>query len=320
MKIVIPGGSGQMGQVLARHFQAAQHEVVVLSRRPQNDPWKTVIWDGRSVDAWAAELDMADVIINLAGRSVNCRYNAENRAAIMNSRLDSTRAIGTALAAAPQRQRTWLQASTATIYAHRFDAANDEFTGVIGGQEPNLPDTWRFSIDVATSWEAAAEEFNIPGTRLVLLRMAMMMSPDREGVFDVLSGLVRRGLGGQNGNGKQYVSWIHDADFVRSLSWIIDRDHLSGPINLAAPNPLPNADFMRALRQAQGIMIGLPATAWMLEIGAYFMRTETELLLKSRRVVPGKLRQDGFEFRFPTWPEAAADLTRRHKEIVAHTN
>jgi uncharacterized protein (TIGR01777 family) len=314
MKIIIPGGTGQVGTVLARAFHRDGHEVVVLSRTPRAAPWRVVPWDARTVGDWAAELDGADAVINLAGRSVNCRYTPANRRAIKESRVDSTRAVGAVIARAARPPRVWLQASTATIYAHRYDAPNDETTGLLGGAERDAPDTWRFSIDVATSWERALDEVAVPGTRKVKLRSAMVMSPDRGGVFDVLLGLVRRGLGGPTGDGRQYVSWIHDEDFVRAVSWLIERDTLEGPVNLAAPNPVPNAEFMRALREAWGIRFGLPATAWMLEVGAFFLRTETELVLKSRRVVPGRLLQDGFTFRFPAWPEAARDLCRRWRE------
>jgi hypothetical protein len=208
----------------------------------------------------------------------------------------------------------WLHASTATIYAHRYDTANDEATGILGGSEEDAPDTWRFSIDVARSWEKAADEFALPRTRTILLRSAMTMSPDRGGVFDTLLSLVRWGLGGASGDGRQYVSWIHDVDFIRAVHWLIDRPEFAGPINLTAPNPLPNAEFMRTLRAAWGRRVGLPAAKWMLEIGAFFLRTETELMLKSRRVVPGRLQESGFEFQFPTWAEAAADLCRRWRE------
>jgi uncharacterized protein (TIGR01777 family) len=315
MKVLIPGGTGQVGTVLARAFHQEAHEVVVLSRTPRAAPWRVVPWDARTVGAWAADLDGADAVINLAGRSVNCRYTPENRRAIKESRVDSTRAVGAAIARAARPPRVWLQASTATIYAHRYDAPNDEATGLLGGAEPDAPDTWRFSIDVAAAWEQALDEAVVPGTRKVKLRSAMVMSPDRGGVFDVLLGLVRRGLGGRAGDGRQYVSWIHDEDFVRAVSWLIERDTLAGPVNLASPNPVPNAEFLRALREAWGVRFGLPATAWMLEVGAFFLRTETELVLKSRRVVPGRLLQDGFVFRFPTWPEAARDLCCRWRRL-----
>jgi uncharacterized protein (TIGR01777 family) len=225
----------------------------------------------------------------------------------MDSRVDSTRAVGAAIAAADRPAPVWLQAGTATIYAHRYDAPNDERDGILGGAEPGVPDTWRFSIDVARTWERTAVQAAPPTTRLVLLRSAMIMSPDRGGVFDVLLGLVRRGLGGRAGDGRQYISWIHHDDFVRALRLLVERDDLDGAVNVAAPNPLPNADFMRALRDAWGARAGLPATRWMLEAGAVLMRTETELVLKSRRVVPGRLLDAGFEFRFPDWPQAARD-------------
>jgi uncharacterized protein (TIGR01777 family) len=311
MKIVIPGGSGQVGTVLARAMHADGHDVCVLSRRPAAVPWRCVRWDGRTLEHWVDEFGGADVVINLAGRSVNCRYHARNRKIITESRVESTRAVGQAIANCDRPPRVWLQASTATIYAHCFDAPNDEATGILGGHEPNAPDTWRFSIDVATAWEKAANESTIPKTRLVLMRSAMTMSPDRGGIFDTLLGLVRRGLGGRSGDGRQYVSWIHKRDFVRSVYWLIDREDLSGAVNLASPNPLPNAEFMRELRRAYGIRVGLPATRSMLEVGAVLLRTETELILKSRRVVPRRLLESGFSFEFPKWRDAAANLCRQ---------
>ncbi len=228
--------------------------------------------------------------------------------------------IGEAIARVGRPPAVWLQAGTATIYAHRYDAPNDEASGVLGGSEPRAPDTWRFSIDVATAWERALDEAQTPKTRKVKLRSAMTMSPDPGGVFDVLLGLVRRGLGGRAGDGRQFVSWIHDQDFVRAIYHIIEHDTLTGAVNLAAPGPVPNADFMRTLRQAWGIGFGLPAARWMLEIGAVFLRTETELILKSRRVVPGRLIQNGFAFNFPTWPEAARDLCYRWREMRLSKN
>lgn len=315
MKIVIPGGSGQVGTVLARAFHTDGHQVSVLSRRPEKAPWRVVQWDGQNLGDWTQELEGADVVINLAGRSVNCRYTPENRRSILESRVLATRAVGEAIARAEQPPRVWLQASTATYYAHRYDAPNDEETGILGGAEPNAPDTWRFSIEVARAWEEALEEAKTPRTRKVALRSAMTMSPDAGGIFDTLLTLVRRGLGGQSGDGRQYVSWIHQTDFIRAITYLIENDTLSGPVNVAAPNPLPNAEFMRELRRAWGISFGLPATAWMLEIGAVFLRTETELILKSRRVVPGRLLKEGFTFHFPTWPEVARDLCHRWREM-----
>jgi uncharacterized protein (TIGR01777 family) len=274
-------------------------------------PWRVVAWDPARPDGWAAELDGADVVLNLAGRSVNCRYTPANREEILRSRTETVAAVGAAIRSARRPPAVWLQASTATIYAHRYDAPNDEATGRIGGGEPGAPDTWRFSIEVATSWERALDEQVTPGTRKVALRSAMIMSPDRGGIFDTLLTLVRRGLGGTAGDGRQYISWIHEDDFLGALRWILRRPQLDGAINLAAPEPLPNREFMAALRRAAGVRIGLPATRWMLELGALAMRSETELILKSRRVVPRRLLEDGFRFKWPEWPAAARDLCER---------
>jgi uncharacterized protein (TIGR01777 family) len=318
MRIVIPGGTGQVGTLLARAFHERGDQVAVLSRSPQAAPWRVVKWDAETLGDWASELEAADVVINLAGRSVNCRYNAENRKLITESRVKSTQVVGEAIARASRPPRIWLQASTATIYAHSYDKANDEATGIIGGSEPNSPDTWNFSIDVVTSWERAVNEAVTPHTRKVLLRSAIVMSPDRGGAFDMLLRLVRFGLGGRAGDGRQYVSWIHDQDFIRSIFWLIDHDDFEGPVNLAAPNPLPNSEFMQALRAAWGTRIGLPATDWMLEIGAFLLRTETELILKSRRVVPRRLLESGFTFQFPNWGEAVKDLCYRWRDMPSN--
>jgi uncharacterized protein (TIGR01777 family) len=314
MKVVIPGGFGQVGTLLARAFVRDGHEVVALSRTPATAPWRVVAWDARTLGNWAAELEGADVVINLAGCSVNCRYTTANRRAIIDSRVESTRVVGEAIASAKRPPRVWLQASTATLYAHRYDAPNDEATGIIGGGEPGAPETWRFSIDVVRRWEKALDEAITPQTRKVKLRSAMTMSPDAGGVFDTLLGLVRRGLGGQSGDGRQFMSWIHETDFVAAIYWLIEHADIDGPVILAAPKPLPNAEFMRALREAWGISFGLPATRWMLEIGTFFMRSETELILKSRRVIPGRLLQHGFNFKFPDWPGAARELCQRWRE------
>lgn len=311
MKIVLPGGSGQVGTLLARAFQQDGHEVVVLSRKLYKAPWRVALWDAKTVGDWAGEVDGADAVINLAGRSVNCRYTPENRRLIKESRVFSTQAVGRAIAQAKQPPHIWLQSSTATIYAHRYDAPNDELTDILGGTEPDVPDTWRFSIDVAKFWEQAVDDAGTPQTRKVKLRSAMVMDPEPGGVFDVLLGLVRHGLGGTEGEGRQYLSWIHGTDFVRALLWIIERQHLDGAINLSSPHSLPNTEFLRVLRDAWGIPLGLPAPEWLLEIGTFLLQTETELVLKSRRVVPTRLLQDGFTFQFPSWPEAAQDLCRQ---------
>jgi uncharacterized protein (TIGR01777 family) len=315
MKILIPGGTGQIGRILRRHLHAEGHEIVVLSRsdRADGSPGRMVRWDLLGSGAWTAEFNGADVVVNLAGRSVNCRYTPANRSAILQSRVQSTEAIAQAISRADRPPTLWLQSSTATLYGHRFDAPNDETSGWIHRNAPGYRASWDFSVQVAEAWETAVSRHPTPHTRKVLLRSAMTMSCDRGGVFDVLLGLVRKGLGGTNGSGRQFVSWIHEQDFVNALRWILAHDHLEGPVNLAAPVPLPNRDFMRALRHAWGVPLGLPATEWMLEIGALFLRTETELILKSRRVVPGRLLESGFTFEYPDWPTAAAELCTRFR-------
>ncbi|MEV4254740.1 TIGR01777 family oxidoreductase [Spirillospora sp. NPDC049652] len=309
MKVVIPGGSGQVGAILDRALTAAGHDVVVLTRRPSRP--REVAWDGRTPGPWTDEIDGADVVVNLAGRSVSCRYTPANLQDMLDSRVRSTEAVGEAIAKAAAPPRLWLQASTATVYAHRFDAPNDEATGEIGGREPGVPRYWEYSVRIARNWEAAQSRADTPHTRRVALRAAMVMSPDKGGVFAHMLGMVRLGLGGPVAGGGQYVSWIHDRDFVRAVQFLIERDDLSGPVNLTSPNPLPYRDFMRHLRRAWGMPVGLPATAWMAELGALALRSDTELLLKSRRVTPGRLLDAGFTFDHAEWPVAAEDLVRR---------
>ena len=320
MKIVIPGGSGQVGNVLARHFHGEGHEVTILSRSPRPAPWRTVKWDGATHGAWIDELEHSDVCINLAGRSVNCRYNPENRRAIFDSRVDTTRLLNDVIGALNHPPPLWINASTATIYRHALDRPMDEATGELGGNEPGAPDTWNFSIQVAKAWEEAFFSTATQRTRKVAMRSAITFSPDRGGAFDILSDLVRRGLGGAQGSGHQYVSWIHDYDFARAVEFLIAREELAGMVNLASPNPLPNRDFMKGLRDAWGIRAGMPLSKPMMEFGAFVMQTESELVLKSRRVVPGRLLDAGFEFLFPEWPAAARDSVHRWRQARRHAS
>jgi uncharacterized protein (TIGR01777 family) len=314
LRIVLAGGSGQIGNLLARYFHEGGHQVAVIARSSQPAPWRVIPWDGASLGDWTGELERADLLINLAGRSVNCRYTPANRKEIKESRVQSTLLLGRAIARLAHPPRVWMNASTATIYRHALDRAMDEDTGEIGGNETNCPSTWRFSIDVATSWEAAFFSLATPRTRKIALRSAMTMSSDPGGIFAELLRLVRLGLGGTAGSGEQFVSWIHGTDFIRSIEFLMAHEELDGPMNLAAPAPLPNREFMRVLREAWGTRVGLPASRPMLELGALFLRTETELILKSRRVIPGRLLRAGFEFQFPEWPGAARDLVGRWRE------
>ena len=235
MRIVIPGGSGHLGAVLARSLLAGGHEVAVLTRRPGSaSPWRETAWEGRTVGPWLREIEGADAVINLAGRSVNCRYGKRNLKEMMDSRVDSTRAVGQAISLVRKPPAVWLQMSTATIYAHRFDAPNDEATGKLGGDEPDAPRFWRASIEIAKAWERAQAEANTPSTRKALLRTAMVMGKGSGGPFDLLEKLARWGLGGPLAGGGQYMSWIHERDFARAVAFLLERADLSGPFNLAA--------------------------------------------------------------------------------------
>lgn len=307
MKIVIAGGTGHLGQYLVDRWLKQNHDVVVLSRGGESRA-RLVKWDGRSQGAWSSEIDGADVVVNLAGRSVNCRYTAKNLKQMMDSRVDSTQAIGQAIRAAQKPPALWLQMSTATIYAHSFDFDNDESTGIIGGAEKEVPAYWKLSVDIAEAWEKAQSEAQVPSTRRVALRTSMVLGRHPESVLGVLAQMTRIGLGGSIGGGRQYVSWIHEEDFARALEFLIENTRLSGVVNVCSPHPLPQKDLMQTLRRVLGVYIGLPAFAWMAKIGAVFMRTDAELILKSRRVVPSRLLQEGFFFKFPRWSEAAQNL------------
>jgi uncharacterized protein (TIGR01777 family) len=312
MKIVIPGGSGQVGHIVARHFHSQGHTVTVLSRRASPEPWEVIEWNGRTRGEWVAALSECDVVINLAGRSVNCRYTEANRKEIHESRIHSTLLLNEVITALDHPPPLWINASTATIYRHAKDRAMDEESGELGGGESGAPDTWNFSIGVAKACEKAFFDTATARTRKIAIRSAITFSPDRGGVFDVLSGLARWGLGGAQGDGTQYVSWVHEADFARALDFLIAHEELEGIVNIASPNPLRNRDFMTALRAAWGMRVGLSAKAWMIEIGTFFMRTESELVLKSRHVVPGRLLASGFRFLHPEWPAAARELVSRY--------
>jgi uncharacterized protein len=315
MRIVIPGGSGQVGHVLARHFHAQGNTVTVLSRQPQSAPWSVLPWDGLTSGAWVKALEGADACINLAGRSVNCRYTAANRRAMYDSRILSTRLLNQVISNLHRPPRVWLNASTATIYRHALDRPMDEATGELGGGEPGAPRGWDFSIRIAKDWEETFFSTPTPATRKVALRSAIIFSPDRGGPFALLSRLVRLGLGGASGSGRQFVSWIHDADFARAVDLLLTGDSWTGVVNLAAPSPLPNRAFMRALREAWAAPVGLPAAGWMIGAAGMLLRTESELVLKSRRVIPGRLLHAGFQFQFPEWPAAACDLVARYPGV-----
>ncbi|HXH60958.1 MAG TPA: TIGR01777 family oxidoreductase [Fimbriimonadaceae bacterium] len=294
MRIVISGSNGYLGRHLTARWRGAGHDVVGLSRSGEG-----VFWDGKSVGDWCQELECADALVNLAGRSVNCRYNQKNREEILRSRVDSTKVLGAAIADLARPPRVWVNASTATIYRHAQDRPMDDETGEIGSG---------FSVDVALAWEKAFFGSGTP-TRKVAMRTAMVMGPGSGGPFEAFDRLVRAGMGGRMGDGRQMVSWIHIEDFRRAVEFLIEGD-CEGTVNVCAPGPLSNDEFMAEIRRARSKGIGLPSPKWMLEVGAFVLGTETELPLKSRWVLPSRLQSMGFEFLYPDWRSAVTQIVR----------
>jgi uncharacterized protein len=299
-KIILAGGSGFIGQGLAKRFAVQGDEVVVLSRHvvPATGDVITLKWDGKTLGPWTEAIEGADLLINLAGKSVDCRYNEKNKKAILDSRLEPTRVLGEAIRQAKNPPRLWINSSTATIYRHAEDRPMDEEKGEIGSG---------FSVNVAKAWEKAFFEADTPKTRKVALRSAIVLGKEG-GVFIPFKNLVKFGLGGVQGNGHQMFSWIHEEDLFGIIRFIQAHEDMAGVVNCSAPNPLSNREVMAAFRKALHRPLGLPAPAWLLEIGAWLIRTETELLLKSRWVVPTRLVKAGYRFKYPTFSEALPSL------------
>ena len=296
-KVILAGGSGFLGRGLARFWAARGFEVVVLTRSPRVDRGaiREVGWDGESLGDWCRELEGSVSVINLARLSVNCRYDARNRKRLMDSRLKPTRLLGQALALAQRPPTVWMNASTATIYKHTQGPAWGEL-GETGGCDAAKD---HFSVELATAWERELCESAAPGIRKVALRSAMVLGLAENSVLPNLLRLGRWGFGGSLAGGEQYVSWIHVDDFCRATEWIRTHEQLVGPVNLSAPNPVTNREMMGAIREVCGTRFGLASPRWMLEVGAWVLRTETELIIKSRRVVPQKLVASGFAFEHP---------------------
>ncbi|MFK7930509.1 MAG: epimerase [Myxococcota bacterium] len=307
MRIVMPGGTGQVGGFVARWLQSQGHSVQIIGRSV-SDP--ALRWDARTLGDWADAIDGADAVIQLTGRSVNCRYNWPNLREMMNSRVDSALVVGQAIAQAQKPPAVWLQASTATIYPHTLGPALDEGAPV-GQPTPGVPAYWSYSVNIARSWELALMRQPLPHTRRVAMRFGFAMSPDRGGVFDWLMWVVRRGLGGPFYSGNQFVSWVTDRDVAGAIGQMLADDRLEGPVNVTAPEPLTNQRFMAVLRQAAGVRVGLPVLPGMAEAGAWMLGTDVELMRKSRRAVPAKLLNAGFTFQDSCWEDAAPDLVRR---------
>lgn len=301
-KIVVAGATGFLGGVLTQYFVKRGNTVYALCRKlpaTSQQHVKYVLWDGETLGNWAEALEGAEMLINMVGRSVDCRYNEKNKAQILNSRINSTKILGEAVLARADPPKLWINSSSATIYRHSEDKAMNEYDGELG-------DT--FSEQVCKAWEATFHACYTPHTRKVVIRSAIVFG-NSGGVLPVLRSLTAKGLGGKQGSGKQYVSWIHEHDFCRAIEYIAQHPVMSGVYNLSSPNPVRNEEMMTTLRLDMGKLIGMPSTKWMLEIGAILLQTETELVLKSRRVVPQKLLDAGFEFCFPNVWHALKELS-----------
>ncbi len=290
-KIIIAGGTGFVGEYLAKKFRNSGYAVIVISRQKEH-----VNWD--NMDAITAALENAEMLINLAGKSVDCRYNEKNKKEIFDSRIGTTQILGNAVLACINPPALWINSSTATIYRHAEDRPMTETTGEIGSG---------FSVNVATNWEKAFFAFKLPQTRQVALRMAIVLGKNG-GVLNPVKNLVHAGMGGKQGIGKQMFSWIHIDDLFNIIGFIQEHDELSGVFNTAAPNPVSNKTFMQLLRKNMGVKLGLPMPTWLLKFGAVLINTETELILKSRWVIPERLLNAGIKFKYPNIDEALKNI------------
>ena len=299
-KVILAGGSGYIGSVLADFYTDKADEVVVLTRGSASlkGNVRTVHWNGKDVDQWMYELEGADLLVNLTGKNVNCRYNEKNKAEILSSRLEATAALGKAVAELSNPPKVWIQSASATIYRHAEDRPMDEYTGEIGNG---------FSVDVCKAWEEMFWQQNAPHTRKVLLRIGIVLGKSDSALPRMLR-LTRFGLGGRQGNGRQYMSWIHEKDVASVIHWVYNNKEIQGTFNCTSPRPLTNADFMRTLRAVCKMPFGMLTPTWLLSIGAWLIGTETELVLKSRWVVPKKLLDAGYVFQFPDLREALVEI------------
>jgi len=300
-KIILAGGNGYLGGVLAKHFSSLANEVIILARKPQAETGniKTMLWDGKTMGEWTHSLQGADLLVNLCGKNVNCRYTEKNKKEIFDSRLIPTRLLGKAIKEMENPPKLWINITSATIYRHAEDRPQDEFTGEIGNG---------FSIEVCKAWEKSFFENETPHTRKIALRMGIVLGL-KDGAFPRLLNLVKLGIGGKQGNGEQYMSWIHEEDAARSIEWLLNHPESEGVVNCTAPEAVKNHVFMHSIRKAFGRSFGLPAPAWLLAIGAKVIGTETELILKSRWVKPAVLLDNGFEFRYGKIDEAMRALS-----------
>ncbi len=300
MKIVIAGGSGFIGTYLAKYFADKGNEIIILSRssHPTKNNIKYILWDAKSLGTWKDVLENSDILINLSGKSVNCRYTEKNKKEILESRIEATTILGTAINTLQHPPKIWFNAASATIYRHADDYPQDELTGEIGSD---------FSMDVCKAWEKCFYEQNVPHTRKIVLRMAITLGIEG-GVILRFKNLVRFGLGGKMSHGQQMMSWVHVEDIARSIEFLAANENLNGIFNISSPYPLNNDAFMRAIRKAMGMPIGIPTPRWFLAFGAFLIGTETELIMKSRWVIPQKLIAAGFHFKYPKIEDVMKDI------------
>lgn len=298
-KIVIAAGTGFLGTVLIDFFKESYQEIIVLTRgkSEKKNNVAFVHWNAKSLTGWESVLENADVLINLAGKSVDCRYTPENKAVILSSRVDSTRVLNEAILRCKNPPKHFVNSSTATIYRHSEDRQMDEYSGEIGDD---------FSMNVAKSWEKTFYNVETDKTLKTAVRTSIVLGKNG-GAFIPLKRLTQFGLGGKVGNGNQFVSWIHELDFARAIAFIIDKK-LTGNINVVSPKPERNIDFMKKLRQAVRIPFEIPISKTMLKIGAKIIQTEPELVLKSRNVIPKRLTENGFTFEYQDLEKAFKNL------------
>jgi len=301
-KIVLAGGNGYLGQVLAKHFSPITDEVVILSRKPRTAKGniKTIVWNGQTKGEWVKAFENSDLLINLCGKNVNYRYTVKNKEEIIQSRLQPTVLLGKVIQNLANPPKLWINITSATIYRHAEDRYQDEIHGEMGTG---------FSVEVCKAWESCFFESATPKTRKIALRMGIVLGK-ADGAFPRLLNLVKTGLGGKQGNGQQYVSWVHEQDAALSIEWLLQQDKMAGIINCTAPEPVKNHMLMSEMRKVYGINFGLSTPAWLLAIGAKMIGTETELILKSRWVRPTAMLNGGFEFKYPTIEVAVEDILK----------
>lgn len=293
--IVIAGGSGFLGEILKNHFKKEKYEVYILTRNPKHK--NDIYWNGKEIDTWTNHLENADAIINLAGKSVDCRYTKKNKKAIYDSRVESTKVLGLAINKCENPPKFWINSSTATIYDNSFERINTEDNGIIGDD---------FSMNIAKSWELAFNEINTPKTKKIILRTSIVLGK-KGGAIIPLKKITKLFLGGKQASGKQKVSWIHEEDFANAIQFFIDNKK-QGVFNLCVPKPTDNKTLMKSLRKALNIHFGIPQPKWLIKAGAFLINTEPELVTKSRNVYPEKLLNNGFKFKYTNIENALKDI------------